>query len=61
MEKCRVCGRIVSGSQWDSYKNELGQVLPEKAWCVCSVCEHLTGEKLKDKGERDGKSEIYGR
>ena len=40
MEKCRVCGLIVSGSQYDSYKNELGQVLPEIAFTTCDYCLH---------------------
>ena len=63
MEKCRICGLITSGSEYDTYKNEVGKVLPEIAFTVCDYCYHheidnVRRVKPKGKEEKDESTQI---
>ena len=57
MEQCRICGRMVSGSDGDVYMGEDG-MLHGKSFTVCDYCAHhenpkrlVALDKLSPKGE----------
>jgi len=58
MERCSVCGHVLSGSEWDEHQDEKGNVFRTIANTECDYCAHhenpkrlVALDKLSPKGE----------